>query len=193
MRHRRKTQNLSRFSSYFQATIHSIARSVIINQRIVTTKVRAKLVKRVVDRLITLGKETDSLAARRRANSYLNDHGLVKRLFTDIAPMFSEKKGGYTRIIPYKRRRGDNAELVVLELSVIKEIPRPVKEKKEKKEKEKPVEPKRAVEEKPKAEVKEEKPKVVEHKERKEKETKKPSKKMLGGFEKFFKRKRDSL
>lgn len=181
MRHRRNTQNLSRFSSYFKATIHSLARSVIIHQRIVTTKVRAKLVRRLVDRIITLGKDADSLAARRRANALLNSHSLVHKLFSEIAPMFAQKNGGYTRIIPYKRRRGDNAELVVLELSVMKDIPKEkarapkVDAAAAEKHAEKPVAPKR------------------EHKEHKEKEAKKPSKKMLGGIGKMFKSERDSL
>ncbi|MGE5279442.1 MAG: 50S ribosomal protein L17 [Deltaproteobacteria bacterium] len=117
MRHRRKTQNLSRFSSYYKATVRSLARAVILHQRIVTTHVRAKMARQLVDRLITMGKQADSLSARRRAYAFLNDHRLVNRLFTQVAPMFAERTGGYTRIIPYKRRRGDNAELVVLELS----------------------------------------------------------------------------
>lgn len=182
MRHRIKTQHLSRFSSYFKATIHSLAAAVLINQRIETTKVRAKLARRLVDKLITLGKDVDSLAARRRAFSFLNDHTLVKKLFTEIAPMFTEKTGGYTRITPYRRRRGDNAEMVVLELSVQKAVARPAKPAKEK-----PAEPKPA------------EPKAGEHKEappekaKRKKETPKPSKKILGGFHKFFKPERDSL
>lgn len=181
MRHKRNTQNLSRFSSYFKATIHSLAQSVIIHQRIMTTKVRAKLVRRLVDRIITLGKDVDSLSARRRAFTFLNSHSLVHKLFSEIAPMFAQKNGGYTRIIPYKRRRGDNAELVVLELSVVKDIP---------KEKERAPKADDAAAEK--HTEKREAPKR-EHKEHKEKEAKKPSKKMLGGFGKMFKSERDSL
>lgn len=197
MRHRHKTQNLSRFSTYFKATIRSIARSVIIHQRIMTTLVRAKLTRQLVDRLITLGKDNDSLAARRRAFAVLGDHALVKKLFSEIAPMFTEKKGGYTRIIPYKRRRGDNAEMVILELSVQKVVvSKPAKEKKAKEVKEtderikmvsKQAQAKEAVKEAQEKEA----PKKPEHK--KEKETKKPSKKMMGGFGKFFKSERDSL
>ena len=187
MRHKRNTQNLSRFSSYFKATIHSLAQSVLIHERIVTTKVRAKLVKRLVDRIITLGKDADSLSARRRAFSFLNSHSLVHKLFSEIAPMFAQKNGGYTRIIPYKRRRGDNAEIVILELSVRKDIP---------KEKAREARAARA----PKADdavaekhiEKREAPKR-EHKEHKEKEAKKPSKKLLGGIGKMFKSERDSL
>jgi len=190
MKHKQNTQKLSRFSSYYKATIQSLARSVLIHQRIVTTKLRAKIAKRLVDKLVNLGKQINSLAARRRAYSYLNDHGLVKKLFNDIAPAFTESSGGYTRIIPYKRRRGDNAELVILELSKMTTLPKPVKEKK-------PVT--KSEEERIKAQAKpEHKP---EHKEvippEKEKHKKepqqKPSKKMLGGFGKFFKSERDSL
>ncbi len=121
MRHRHKTQKLSRFSTYYEATIRSLARAVLLHERIVTTQVRAKLARQLVERLITMGKHADSLAARRRAYVYLNDHRLVSRLFNEVAPMFTEHNGGYTRIIPYKRRRGDNAQLVVLELSSQKE------------------------------------------------------------------------
>ncbi len=121
MRHRQKTQKFSRFSSYYEATIRSLARAVLLHQRIITTHVRAKMARQLVDRLITLGKKVDSLAARRRAYAHLNDHRLVSRLFNEVAPMFTEHNGGYTRIIPYKRRRGDNAQLVVLELSSQKE------------------------------------------------------------------------
>ena len=194
MRHKRNTQTLSRFSSYYKATIRSIARSVLIHQRIVTTKVRAKLVRRLVDQLVTLGKQMNSLAARRRANSYLNDHVLVHRLFSEIGPMFTETKGGYTRIIPYKRRLGDNAELVILELSVQRApkhtTPKEKAEKKEIDERSKVVPAPEKQEPKPK----EARPEIAPpEKEKHKKETKKPLKKSSGGgLGQFFKPKRDS-
>jgi large subunit ribosomal protein L17 len=163
---------------------------VIINQRIITTKVRAKLARSLVDRLVTLGKDVDSLAARRRAFSFLQSHDLVKKLFTEIAPMFSEKNGGYTRIIPYKRRRGDNAELVVLELSIQKVYAKAVKKEKTTAKKEPIDVPKQDAVAKAAPEKVEHK---HEHKDRKGKEVKKPSKKSLAGFGKFFKAERDSL
>jgi large subunit ribosomal protein L17 len=184
MRHHRNTQTLSRFSSYYKATIRALARSVLINQRIITTHVRAKLTRGLVDKLINLGKQMDSLSARRQANAILNDHALVKTLFTQIGPRFTEMNGGYTRITPYKRRRGDNAELVVLELSMITTIAKPVQEKK-------PAVPKKADAEKPSKE--EHKDVAPPEKEKHKKEPKKPSKKILGGFGKFFKSERDSL
>ena len=70
----------------------------------------------LVEKTITLGKK-NTLAARRRAFSILCDHNLVKRLFDQIAPVFAQRTGGYTRIIPYRNQRGDNAKLVILELT----------------------------------------------------------------------------
>ncbi len=189
MRHRRKTQNLSRFSSFYKATVRSLARAVVLNQRIITTKVRAKLAKEMVDKLVTLGKQTDSLAAKRRAFSILADHSLVQKLFSEIGPEFLQKNGGYTRIIPYRRRRGDNAELVILELSILKNI--------DKHKKEKPTESK-AEEKKIKTiaaeTVREHKAEhKTEHKEKQKKAPEKSSKKPLGGLGKIFKSERDSL
>lgn len=192
MRHHRLTQNLSRFSSFYRATIRSLARSVLIHQGIVTTRVRAGIAQRLVEKLITLGKDTDSLAARRRAFSFLGDHALVKRLFVQIAPMFTEKAGGYTRIVPYKRRRGDNAELVVLELS--QKIAAPAKREKE------PQQPDarlKAAEEKKKAERLKgpQKPESAAPPEKEKHRKAGPQKpgKGFGGFGRLFKRERDSL
>lgn len=187
MRHKQNTQNLSRFSSYYQATIRSLAKGLIERQRIVTTQLRAKLSRRLVEQLITMGKEIDSLAARRRAFSILGDHSLVHRLFTDIAPLFKERKGGYTRIIPYKKRRGDNALLVVLELTERKEAISPVKVKKDA---EKKAVPAKAKDVKP--EHKEVAPPEKE-KHLKAKESSKVAKKGLGGLGKIFKPERGSL
>jgi large subunit ribosomal protein L17 len=192
MRHKIKTQNLSRFSSYYKATLKQLAQAVIKNQRIVTTQLKAKLVKGLVDRLITWGKKADSLAARRQAYRILCDHGLVKRLFTDLGPMFRERNGGYTRIIPYKRRRGDNAEIVVLELTMLKEMIKPHKVKADKAKEAAPMSAGSPKTEKPietQAHVEPAPPDKEKHR----KEIKKPSKNPLGGFGKIFKSpKRDS-
>lgn len=192
MRHRRKTQNLSRFSSFYKATLRSLVRAVLIHQRIVTTKVRAKVARGWVDKLVTLGKDKDSLAARRRAFSFLGDHALVHKLFSDIGPSFVEKNGGYTRVIPYKRRRGDNAELVILELSVRRDLPKHEKDKPSvKKDEDKKIKTlaAEAVREH-KAERKEVAPP---EKEKHKKEAQKPTHIPLAGFGKIFKtKKRDS-
>lgn len=131
MRHKVKTDSFSRFSSYRKATLKSLAISVLINQKIITTKAKAKSARRLVEKVITLGKK-NNLAAKRRAFSILCDHKLVKRLFDQIAPIFANRVGGYTRIIPYKYQRGDNAQLVILELTEILKEKKPEKKIKEK-------------------------------------------------------------
>ena len=88
----------------------------MIRQRICTTKEKAKEARKLVDRLITLGKN-GTLAARRRAFAILCDHGLVSQLFNSIAGRFNLRAGGYTRVIPLGNRRGDNAQLAFLELT----------------------------------------------------------------------------
>ncbi|MFH1691891.1 MAG: 50S ribosomal protein L17 [Candidatus Omnitrophota bacterium] len=190
MRHKQNTQNLSRFSSYYKATIISLARAVLINQKIVTTKLKAKISRRLVEKLITLGKQIDSLAARRRAFSILSDHALVKKLFTDIAPVFAGKTGGYTRIIPYKRRRGDNAEMVVLELSLKKEPKAPAVAEKASKDDERVKKASEAAIRTAKGRVAHSAPPA---KAKRKKDSKKPSTKKSGGLGKLFKQERDSI
>jgi large subunit ribosomal protein L17 len=166
-----------------------MARALLIRQRIRTTRTKAMAVKPLVERLISLGK-TNTLAAKRQAYKILCDHSLVSLLFSDIAVRFNSRIGGYTRILKLGSRRGDNAQLVILELTEIKEkakkIRSPKKEKEVKAEEEKvpsALKEKPAEEKKPKAEVQvKEKPPI----------TKKPTKKFFGGLRSIFK-KRDSL
>ncbi|MDD5005564.1 MAG: 50S ribosomal protein L17 [Candidatus Omnitrophica bacterium] len=134
MRHKVRTDSFSRFSSYRKATMKSIVTSVLVHEKIITTKAKAKSARRLVDKMITLGKKA-TLAARRRAFSILCDHRLVKTLFDQIAPKFANRVGGYTRIIPYYHQRGDNAEMVVLELTEKYKEKKPVKVVKEEKDK----------------------------------------------------------
>ncbi|MCK5611113.1 50S ribosomal protein L17, partial [Candidatus Pacearchaeota archaeon] len=115
MRHAVSGNKLGRNSSWRKATVRDIAKATLIRQRICTTKAKAKEARKLVDRLITLGKK-GTLAHRRKAFSILNDHKLVSQLFNKTAPRFQKRKGGYTRIIPLSFRRGDNAQLVYLEL-----------------------------------------------------------------------------
>ncbi len=116
MRHRIAGNSLGRFSSLRKATIRDIAKATLLRQRICTTKARAKEARKVVEKLITLGKR-NTLSAKRKAFSILCDHGLVSDLFNKIALRFNNRIGGYTRIIPLSIRRGDNAFLVFLELT----------------------------------------------------------------------------
>ncbi len=117
MRHRVKGNHLSRNMGARKALLRSLVRAVLINQRITTRPALAKEARRLVEKLITLGKK-GTLSARRRANRVLNDRRLVKILFDEIAPKFAERNGGYTRI--YKLpvvRKGDGASLCLLELT----------------------------------------------------------------------------
>jgi large subunit ribosomal protein L17 len=189
MRHRKSHSLLNRFTSWRKATLSSLARGILINQRIQTTKVKARSVKPLVEQLVSLAKKND-LAAKRKAFSILNDHQLVKLLFSDIGPRFKSRTGGYTRLVNLNRRRGDGAEMAILELTEIKEkeVKKPKSKSKEAVEgptAQAPQQEAPSEEKKPRTEtaVKEEKPPL----------TKKPSKKFLGGLRGIFKKERDSL
>lgn len=116
MRHRKEGNRLSRNQALRTATLRDMARAVLIQERICTTSAKAKEARKLIEHLITLGKK-DTLAARRRAFAILCDHGLVSRLFKETAPRFKSRAGGYTRIIPFQNRMGDNAKLAFLELT----------------------------------------------------------------------------
>ncbi len=121
MRHGIAGNKLSRNSSLRKATMRDIAIATLLRQRITTTKAIAKEGRKVVDRLITMGKK-GTLVEKRRAFSLLCDHQLVSDLFEKIAPRFKTRPGGYTRIIQLGQRRGDNAHLVLLELTEKEEV-----------------------------------------------------------------------
>ena len=116
MRHGKSGNRLSRNQSLRKATLRDMAKAVFLQERICTTRAKAKEARKLVEKLITLGKK-DTLAARRRAFAILCDHTEVSQLFSKVAPRFKSRKGGYTRIIPYVQRGGDNAELAFLELT----------------------------------------------------------------------------
>lgn len=115
MRHRCKVPLLGLPADQRKALLRSLATQIIRYGQITTTKTRAKAVRSEVERLITLAKD-GSLASRRRAMSYLYDKKLVSQLFKDVGKRYSDRDGGYTRIIRTKRRRGDNAEMAIIEL-----------------------------------------------------------------------------
>lgn len=121
MRHAIAGNKLGRNSSWRKATVRDIAKATLKRQRICTTKAKAKEARKLVDRLITLGKK-GTLAHKRRAFVTLCEHRLVSELFNKIVPRFKERSGGYTRIIPLSYRRGDNAQLVYLELTEKEEV-----------------------------------------------------------------------
>ena len=121
MRHKIAGNRLSRNSTLRWATVRDLAKSTLIAQRIRTTIARAKEARKLVEKLITLGKN-GTLADKRRAFSILCDHQLVSELFNETAPRFKNRVGGYTRIIHIGPRRGDNAQMALLELTEMKEV-----------------------------------------------------------------------
>lgn len=97
------------------AMLRNMTSSLIQHGRIVTTVSRAKELRRVVERMITLGKRGD-LHARRQALAFIYDKDSVYKLFEEVAPKYKERNGGYTRILKMGPRRGDGAEMVIIEL-----------------------------------------------------------------------------
>ncbi|SHN52512.1 50S ribosomal protein L17 [Desulfitobacterium chlororespirans] len=108
-------RKLGRNTGHRGSMLRNLATSLLKHERIQTTEARAKEVNAIAEKMITLGKQGD-LAARRNALSYLLEEDVVTKLFTEIAPKYAERQGGYTRIIKVGPRRGDAAEMVLIEL-----------------------------------------------------------------------------
>ena len=115
MRHRRAGFKLGRNPAHRRATLRNLVTNLITHERIHTTVLRAKAARPIAEQMITLGKK-DSLHARRQVAAFLQTPEATQKLFTDLAPRFSERAGGYTRIIRAGWRIGDGAELAILEL-----------------------------------------------------------------------------
>ncbi len=115
MRHRNKGRTLSRTASHKKATMRNMATSLFRHERIETTTAKAKELRPFAERLITLGKRGD-LHARRLAGRLIADRQVLGKLFDDIGPRFTERPGGYTRILKLGNRRGDAAEMALIEL-----------------------------------------------------------------------------
>lgn len=115
MRHGKGLRQLSRTASHRRALLRNMATSFIKYESFETTVEKAKELRPVVERLITLGK-SDTLAARRQAYSYLTDKAIVHKLFADIGPRCASRNGGYTRIIRTRYRNGDAAQMAVIQL-----------------------------------------------------------------------------
>ncbi|MFL5905569.1 MAG: 50S ribosomal protein L17 [Solirubrobacteraceae bacterium] len=116
MRHKRDRRKLSRSASHRKALLMNLSREVIDHERIETTQAKAKAVKPEIEKLITLAKRGD-LHARRQALSQLGqDKFVVYKLFEEIAPRYTDRPGGYTRILKIGRRPSDATEMVYLEL-----------------------------------------------------------------------------
>ncbi|WP_413166648.1 50S ribosomal protein L17 [Capilliphycus salinus ALCB114379] len=115
MRHRCRIPKLGKPADQRKALLRSLATELIRHGRITTTKTRAKAVQSEAEKMITLAKD-GSLSARRAAMGYLYDKQLVHALFEAAAERYGSRKGGYTRVVRTVRRRGDNAEMAIIEL-----------------------------------------------------------------------------
>ena len=115
MRHRKRGRQLGRNTKHRLALFRNLATSLMEHERIETTEAKAKELRGITDRLITLGKQ-GTLHARRGALRVLRTKETVSKLFDDIAKRFSDRHGGYTRIIKTRQRPGDAAKLVAIEL-----------------------------------------------------------------------------
>ena len=121
MRHQKTGRKLGRTSSHRLATMRNMVSSLIEHGRIKTTDVKAKELRIVADKMVTLGKKGD-LHARRRAMRTLRGKTIAKKLFDEVAPRFADVNGGYTRIIKFGRRPGDNAMMSFIEFSIAENV-----------------------------------------------------------------------
>ena len=121
MRHQKTGRKLGRTSSHRLATMRNMVSSLIEHGRIKTTDIKAKELRIVADKMVTLGKKGD-LHARRRAMRTLRGKTIAKKLFDEIAPRFADVNGGYTRIIKFGRRPGDNAMMSFIEFSIAENV-----------------------------------------------------------------------
>jgi len=136
MRHLNAHKKLGRNPAHRRATLRNLVTNLFEHGRITTTLSRAKAARPVAEKIITLGKR-DTLQSRRQAAAYIMTPDVTKKLFSEIAPKFADRAGGYTRIVHAGVRVGDGAKVAILEI-VGYELKK--KEKKEKAKKEEPVE-----------------------------------------------------
>jgi large subunit ribosomal protein L17 len=116
VRHQRQRYQLSRTASHRKALVMNLCKQVIDHERIETTEAKAKAVKPELERLITLAKRGDLHARRQALKALGQDKFAVYKLFEEVAPRYSERPGGYARILKLGPRRSDHSEMVLLEL-----------------------------------------------------------------------------
>ncbi len=129
MRHRWAGRKLGRTTSHRKALLRNLVTEFLDKEKIVTTVPKAKELRPFAEKMITLGKR-DSLHARRQALAVIRRKSVVYKLFDSLAPRFSDRNGGYTRIIRLGLRKGDSAEMALIEL-IGSEFESPVESKKE--------------------------------------------------------------
>jgi large subunit ribosomal protein L17 len=115
MRHGCAGRQFGRNSGHRKALLRMLVTALLKNEKIETTTAKAKEIRPLAEQMITLGKRGD-LHARRQAISFIQDEAVVGSLFTQIAPRFTSRNGGYTRIVPTRTRPGDAAPMAVIEL-----------------------------------------------------------------------------
>ena len=114
MRHQRAGRKLGRDSAHRKALYSNLAGALIEHGRIQTTEAKAKEVRPVIEKMITLGKRGD-LAAHRQAVTFLRSKSVAHKLFAEVAPRYAERAGGYTRVVKLGPRQGDAAPMAYLE------------------------------------------------------------------------------
>ncbi len=115
MRHGKKGRKLNRTAEHRKAMFMNLAQALIKHEQIMTTRPKAKELKPVTEKLITLGKK-GGLANRRLAIARLQDQGLVEKIFSTLAERYEKRDGGYTRVLKAGFRKGDNAPMAIIEL-----------------------------------------------------------------------------
>jgi large subunit ribosomal protein L17 len=116
MRHLNRGRKLNRTSAHRKALFKNLVLALIRHGRIRTTDAKAKELRRVADRMVTLGKQND-LAARRHVFAFVQSREAVQKLFNEIAPRFKDRNGGYTRVVKFGFRRGDAAPLSIIDFT----------------------------------------------------------------------------
>ena len=115
MRHNRDDKRFNRPSGHLRCMMANMTNSLFLHGRISTTTPKAKALRRVAERMVTLGKKGD-LPARRRAMAFMRRKDVVTKLFSEIAPQYAERNGGYTRVLKVGPRPGDSAPMSLIEL-----------------------------------------------------------------------------
>lgn len=115
MRHRKKRKILSRGTSELRLLVRNLAKSFFTYEKIRTTETKAKLIRPVIEKIITIGKKND-LHSRRKIIKIIDNNKLASKIIKDISPKYATRNGGYTKIIKLGKRIGDNASLVEIKL-----------------------------------------------------------------------------
>jgi large subunit ribosomal protein L17 len=130
MRHKNAGRKFSRTPAHRKAMFKNLLTNLFLHEKIRTTDAKAKELRRLADRLITMGKD-GKLASIRHAALFINDAEVLSKLFKTIAPRFADRNGGYTRVVKIGQRRGDGAEMSLVELLDAEKAAAPEKGKKQ--------------------------------------------------------------